>query len=357
LPEKEHKHLLLLAILVATITYQVGLTPPGGFWISDDDGPLAGHRAGYAVLLDANPRSFKAFFYCNTASFMASMALILLLVNPNLHRLAIRCYPLYACQVAGLIGLMGAYAAGSARSLRTSIVVFVLVGAVIAVIALNITVFDFVQRGRGAAGEEHGPRNADETEYRDEVYAKRKYLMLLGILAASVTYEAGLAPPGGVWQDNNGGRRRREAGSSVLHDTNSRRYHVFFYSNSTSFIASVVVIALLLQQILRRRHRRRPDQENPDLLLVATNTAVVLDLLGLLAAYAAGSTRKWESVIVLTGLVVLFMAIHAAVWLYRERRRCSSCGLGGAAHANRESLPMEEQVPNGHCQTSQGEEA
>ncbi|RLM61705.1 hypothetical protein C2845_PM14G08790 [Panicum miliaceum] len=61
LPEKEHKHLLLLAILVATITYQVGLTPPSGFWISDNDGPL-GHRAGYAVLLESTPRRFKPFF-------------------------------------------------------------------------------------------------------------------------------------------------------------------------------------------------------------------------------------------------------------------------------------------------------
>ncbi|OEL34626.1 hypothetical protein BAE44_0004355 [Dichanthelium oligosanthes] len=117
LPEKKHKHLLLLAILVATITYQVGLTPPGGFWITDSKDGRFGHRAGYAVLHGSHPQRFDAFFYCNTASFMASIALILVLVNPNLHRrLAIRCFPLYACQLAGLIGLMGAYACSSSSS-------------------------------------------------------------------------------------------------------------------------------------------------------------------------------------------------------------------------------------------------
>ena len=339
-PEKKHKRLLLVAILVATITYQVGLAPPGGFW-NEDDSPRYRH-AGDAVLLDRFPRRFKVFFYSNTVSFMASIALILLLVNPILSRLAIRCYALYACQVVGLFGLMAAYTAGSARKLRTSIFACVLIAAVIAFVLVNtITLTFFNKRRRMMAWADEAPssssmaqqqprRQPQETEYRDEVYAKRKYLMLLGILAASVTYQAGLAPPGGLWQDDGGDgggtRRSREAGNPVLHDTDPRRYHVFFYSNSTSFVASIVTIALLLQQILRRHHR-----SNQKLLLIATNTALVLDLLGLLAAYAAGSTREWRNVVVLPLLVLLFMAIHVAVWLFGERRRCAAGEDGGTS--------------------------
>jgi len=339
-PEKKHKRLLLVAILVATITYQVGLAPPGGFW-NEDDSPRY-HHAGDAVLLNKFPRRFKVFFYSNTVSFMASIALILLLVNPILSRLAIRCYALYACQVVGLFGLMAAYTAGSARKLRTSIFACVLIAAVIAFVLVNtITLTFFNKRRRMMAWADEAPssssmaqqqprRQPQETEYRDEVYAKRKYLMLLGILAASVTYQAGLAPPGGLWQDDGGDgggtRRSREAGNPVLHDTDPRRYHVFFYSNSTSFVASIVTIALLLQQILRRHHR-----SNQKLLLIATNTALVLDLLGLLAAYAAGSTREWRNVVVLPLLVLLFMAIHVAVWLFGERRRCAAGEDGGTS--------------------------
>ena len=44
--EKKREVLLLLAILAATLTYQAGLTLPGGVWENDS----SGHRAGFPVL-------------------------------------------------------------------------------------------------------------------------------------------------------------------------------------------------------------------------------------------------------------------------------------------------------------------
>jgi len=97
---------------------------------------------------------------------------------------------------------MAAYAAASARKLRTSIFVCVLIAAVIAFVLVNTVMLTiFKMRMTARAGEaatstaapssssmaQQLPRHAQETEYRDEVYAKRKYLMLLGILAASVS--------------------------------------------------------------------------------------------------------------------------------------------------------------------------
>jgi hypothetical protein len=133
----------------------------------------------------------------------------------------------------------------------------------------------------------------------------RKYLMLLGILVASVTYQAGLEPPGRAWQSGGDGH---EAGNPVMHDNRRPRYLAFFYSNSTSFMASIVVILLLLvpKKIFENQTELRR-------WLVVMNTAIVLDLLGLLGAYAAGSSRGWKTsvyVFVLVIAVAAYMAIH-----------------------------------------------
>jgi hypothetical protein len=276
-----------------------------------------------------------AFFYCNSTSFMASVALIIMLVNPNLYRPGIRCYALYVCMVVALFGLMGAYAAGSARELRTSIYVFVLVGAVVAFILIQMLVFfEFCNFcGASSSGSTSGgsskandslssrrPQSPDRSSSSSSsTSSRRKYLMLLAILAASVTYQAGLTPPGGPWEKSVPDLHIME-GNPVLRVTDRARYRAFFYCNSASFAASVVVIVLLLQESL---------QDRRGLLIYAMNTAIVLDLLGLLGAYAAGSSRKWDMsgyVIALTAAVLAYVAVNLVIGR-RGRGRVSSIPL------------------------------
>jgi hypothetical protein len=71
------------------------LTPPGGTWEEDGNGGNSssgggGHHAGFPVLLDKFQLRYKIFYYCNAASFMASVALIVLLLNQNLYKPGIR---------------------------------------------------------------------------------------------------------------------------------------------------------------------------------------------------------------------------------------------------------------------------
>ncbi|KAL6854304.1 hypothetical protein ACP4OV_019207 [Aristida adscensionis] len=338
--DKKREMLLLLAILAATLTYQAGLTPPGGFWSADD---TLGHQAGFPVLLDNYPRRYKAFFYCNAASFMASVALILLLVNPNLYKPGIQCYALYVCMVGGMFGLMGAYAAGSARHLRASIFTLTLVAAVLAFVALLMIMFWIIPSILNKIPEqgEHGivrylkdkflkDRQEDgnkQTVIRGEKDSSglrykemREYLMLLGVLAASVTYQSGLKPPGGLWQDNENGHF---SGDSILHDINKRRYLAFLYSNSTSFMASIIVIVMLLPWKLHGKH----------MPLWPMHTAILLDMLGLLGAYAAGSARDWETsrnVILLVVPVLVYIAVYAAAFVWRKKGKC--CNGSSSVH-------------------------
>ncbi|KAJ1264936.1 hypothetical protein BS78_08G038700 [Paspalum vaginatum] len=348
LVEKRRKRLLLFAILAATITYQAGLTPPGGFLGNDD--AVTGRHAGDPVLLNNYHRRYIAFFYCNSMSFMLSIALIILLVNPNLYRPAIRSNALSVCTAAGLMGIMGGYAAGSTQHIKTSLYIFVLATVVLCSVVLLVVVFFVIHLGKQQqdkeanadgnidavgspvkasddAGGVENPMGADEPSTPDAVaeagedvhkekklHAKRKYLMLLGILVASVTYQAGLAPPGGAWQSNDG---THTAGDPVMHDNRRARYLVFFYSNSVSFVASVVVIVLLLPPLLHKE----------TWWLRVMKATIVLDLLGLLVAYAAGSSRTWKTSVYVSALVVAVLAyfvIHVALSCLRRSRKKTS---------------------------------
>lgn len=84
----------------------------------------------------------------------------------------------------------------------------------------------------------HEDNRSDEKNQQ----AFRSWLLLLASLVATVTFTAGLTPPGGFWGDD---KASHLAGTSILRDRFPNRYWVFNYSNTTAFFASFMVIGML----------------------------------------------------------------------------------------------------------------
>ncbi|XP_015693553.1 uncharacterized protein LOC102717260 [Oryza brachyantha] len=303
--EKRRKFLMLLAILAASITYQSGLSPPGGFWTDNNNG----HRAGDPVLHDEFRRRYRLFFYFNATAFMASLAVIMLLVSKRLCHKGLKSYALRACVLVDLISLMGAFAVGSCRRVSTSLYVILVVAAVFAYVMIQILVLGFAQkrvndflkkRHSGFESQQRSMAAPGGTDKKRTAHKWRKDLMLIGTLAVTVTYQAGLLPPGGLWPSD---KDDHYAGDPVLKVTHPIRYKVFFYCNATAFMASTVMVILLLNNTISKYKRS----------LLTMKTAMVLDLLGLLGAYAAGSCRKSKTSAYIFALVIavfIYIVIH-----------------------------------------------
>ncbi|KAM7515692.1 hypothetical protein LguiA_005275 [Lonicera macranthoides] len=78
--------LLMAATVIATMSYQAGLNPPGG--VSDDqkivskyNGQNVTVQAGTSIMAAVDPKSFFLFWIFNTASFIGSISIILLVMS------------------------------------------------------------------------------------------------------------------------------------------------------------------------------------------------------------------------------------------------------------------------------------
>ena len=94
-----------------------------------------------------------------------------------------------------------------------------------------------------------------------------------------------------------------------MHDIRRPRDLVVCCRNSFSFVASIVVIMMLLPHWLPNNK----EEEWEKWSLRVLNWTILLDLVPLLVAYAAGSNRGWKTSVVVVALIIAvlgYFAIH-----------------------------------------------
>ncbi|CAK7347765.1 unnamed protein product [Dovyalis caffra] len=218
--------MLVGAALIATVTFQAGITPPGGVWQSDD---ILGHRAGHAVYSDQKI-PFQIFLICNTIALTSSIFILLCLTFR---------YPYFLEVLIASISMMGTYSSGiycitpyESVSFR---LIFVAAPAP-AIIRFVIWVVASAFRHRRKSVSWFKKFQYDKK--RDSPSEARNVLLVVVALIAAVTFQAGVNPPGGVWQDGDHAGR-------AIYASQKRAYYVFLLSNTLALSACILVITSL----------------------------------------------------------------------------------------------------------------
>ncbi|CAK9313194.1 unnamed protein product [Citrullus colocynthis] len=89
---------------------------------------------------------------------------------------------------------------------------------------------------------------------KSEWLMKQESLMVVASLIATMAFQAGVNPPGGIWQDDQAsGNPRQTAGTSVMAGKDKETYNKYLVSNTVGFMTSFIAIVMILIGLPQKR--------------------------------------------------------------------------------------------------------
>ncbi|KAJ6879022.1 hypothetical protein NC652_032539 [Populus alba x Populus x berolinensis] len=271
-PNDGRNVLLVIATLIAAVTFQAGVNPPGGLW--QDDNVQEHHAAGRAIYA-SQKHPYYVFLMSNTLAFSASL---LAGVNPpggvwqdtgnGTHVAGTAIYAsqpgaYYVFVVSNTMALSSCILVITSLTYRfpfhieiwvaTASMMVTYASAVFAVTPrksvryrylLFIASVPFLMRCLGYFFKKYCMiENENQIGKKDSPNDARNALLVIATLIAAVTFQAGVNPSGGLWQDDN--VQEHHAAGRAIYASQKHPYYVFLMSNTLAFSASLLVITSL----------------------------------------------------------------------------------------------------------------
>ncbi|XP_059630188.1 uncharacterized protein LOC132273183 [Cornus florida] len=178
---------------------------------------------------------------------------------------------------------------------------------------------------------------------------KRNVIMLVASLTATMTFQAAINPPGGVWQDDSTENFQgspvpypHKAGDAVMPYNHLSAYTAFYIANSLSFVMFLYTIIMLITGLVfRNNYFSRFLNAIMIVFMCMTSTSVLVVAIVSLNAITPKQYKKYISrqtgkmlILISCFLVIAVIAVLARILLVirrRQRRRSSSDDVN---HAN-----------------------
>ncbi|GFY93975.1 hypothetical protein Acr_09g0004210 [Actinidia rufa] len=172
-------------------------------------------------------------------------------------------------------------------------------------------------------------------EQDHQLNRKRDSLMVVAALIAAMAFQAGLNPPGGLWQEDKVDpvtKQNYEAGKSIIAYKRPDLYKFFWIPNTLSFVASLSIIFLLVSGLPTKRRVVLWILTSTMWVTITSTTLAYLDALDIISPLDEGiitvlstSLYTWMGVL---AIVFLGHTYRFVIWIIRK-----VCKRGNQAQA------------------------